>query len=187
MDGQNLTFDDCCFDLVISLNVLEHIPNPNKYLQECYRVLRTGGIGFFSWYPVWSGATGHHVHPDMVGRMSKKLGIVTPDYSMDGSSIPFWGHLLFDAPDMLSFLVEEKQYHPDLAKWMRHYIYNGMDLNRWFWRDVWYSFQHIAWDIMEVEHRRKTSIAPEIASQLQRKYGLVDDFEICGAKIIVRK
>lgn len=187
MDGQNLTFDDNSFDLVVSLNVLEHVPNPAKYLQECYRVLRLGGIGFFSWYPVWSGATGHHVHPDMVSRMAQKLNVDRPHYSLDGSSIPFWGHLIFSASEMLSFLVEEKKYDPALAAWMKDYTYYGKDLNRWFWRDVWRSFKSTGWNIMELEHRGSPLMTPKISSKLKLKYGFVDGFKICGAKIIVRK
>jgi ubiquinone/menaquinone biosynthesis C-methylase UbiE len=187
MDGQNLTFEDNSFDLVISLNVLEHVPNPAKYLQECFRVLRSGGYGYFSWYPVWSGATGHHVHPDMVSRTSQKLGLQPPNYRLDGTSIPYWGHLLFSANEMLSFLVEEKQYHPVLAAWMKDYIYNNHDLNRWFWRDIWRLFPTLNWNLVKVEHRGKKLIDSLTLNQLQRKFGITDDFEICGACIIVRK
>jgi ubiquinone/menaquinone biosynthesis C-methylase UbiE len=187
MDGQNLSFEDGSFDLVMSLNVLEHVPNPAKYLQECHRVLRSGGYGYFSWYPIWSGATGHHVHPDMVSRTAQQFGLEPPNYHLDGTSIPFWGHLLFSPKEMLSFLVEEKQYHPTLAEWIKNYIYCHHDLNRWFWRDVWRSFQSITWDLVEVEHRGHQLIDSPTLNQLQRKYGITDDFQICGATIIVRK
>ena len=187
MDGQNLSFDDGSFDLVISFNVLEHVPNPAKYLQECYRVMRPGGRGFFNWYPLWSGATGHHVHPDMVSKEACQLGIELPVYSLDGTSIPFWGHLLFSAREMLSFLVEERQYDPNLAKWMKDYIYCGQDLNRWFWRDVWRSFQNLDWNVVQVHHRGLMTIDAQTLTKLQRKYGVTDDFAISGAKIIVQK
>lgn len=187
MDGQNLAFDDCSFDLVISLNVLEHVPNPAQYLRECYRVMRPGGYGFFSWYPLWSGATGHHVHPDMVINHSQKLGLKPPHYSLDGTSIPFWGHLLFSAQEMLDFLINERQYALELAQWMRDYIYYGKDLNRWLWRDVWRSFQALNWQIVEQNYREKHPLDSQTFSKLQQKYGVVDNFQICGATIIVQK
>lgn len=187
MDGQNLTFDDCSFDLVISLNTLEHVSNPAKYLQECYRVLRPGGFGYFSWYPLWSGATGHHIHPDMVSRMAQKLGLASPGYSLDGNSIPFWGHLLLSPEEMRSFLLEEKKYDSALVQWMINYIYYSNDLNRWFWRDVRRSFKNLAWDFVEENHRANQSVPPEILHQLIQKYGIRDDFQISGARIIVRK
>lgn len=43
MDGANLTFPDNSFDLVIASDVLEHIENEAKALQEWKRVLRPGG------------------------------------------------------------------------------------------------------------------------------------------------
>ncbi len=187
MDGQNLSFDDDSFDLVISLNVLEHVPNPAQYLHECYRVMRPGGYGFFSWYPLWSGATGHHVHPDMVISKAKKLGLTAPRYSLDGTSIPFWGHLLFSASEMLDFLVEQRQYPLKLAEWMRDYIYYGDDLNRWLWRDVWRSFQALNWQIVDQSHRGQQHLDAQTIDKLQQKYGIADNFQICGATIIVQK
>lgn len=187
MDGQKLSFADCSFDLVISLNVLEHVPNPSQYLTECYRVMRPGGYGFFSWYPLWSGATGHHIHPDMVAKKSYDLGLQSPRYSLDGTSIPFWGHLLFSDQKMLDFLINEQQYHPKLAEWMRHYIYNGKDLNRWLWRDVWRSFQALEWNFIEANHRGEQPIDASTLRKLVQKYGVVDNFQICGATIIVQK
>lgn len=187
MDGQQLSFAPETFDVVISLNVLEHVPDPSRYLQECWRVMRPGGYGFFSWYPLWSGATGHHVHPDMVNNHAQRLGVTAPLYRLDGTSIPFWGHLLFSPQEMLDFLSDRLHYPPSLAQWMRDYIYYGQDLNRWLWRDVWRSFQPLDWNITTVEHRGENSPDAATLKQLQHKYGVVDSFQICGAKIIVQK
>lgn len=48
---------DCTFDLVLSTQVLEHVADPERYLLECFRVLRPGGSlvlsthGLMYWHP----------------------------------------------------------------------------------------------------------------------------------------
>jgi len=44
VDFQNLCFKDGSFDAVISDQVLEHLTDPPKAINESYRVLRPGGI-----------------------------------------------------------------------------------------------------------------------------------------------
>jgi ubiquinone/menaquinone biosynthesis C-methylase UbiE len=41
--GESLTFKDNYFDYVMSLQVLEHVPNPEAVLRELFRVLQPGG------------------------------------------------------------------------------------------------------------------------------------------------
>ncbi|HEY8019699.1 MAG TPA: class I SAM-dependent methyltransferase [Thermoanaerobaculia bacterium] len=43
-----LTFADARFDLVLSLDVFEHVPEVGRALAECHRVLRPGGSLLFS-------------------------------------------------------------------------------------------------------------------------------------------
>ena len=42
-DAQSLPFPDDCVDHVLLLDVLEHLPAPDRCLSEIYRVLRAGG------------------------------------------------------------------------------------------------------------------------------------------------
>lgn len=42
-DVMNLSYPDASFELVVSNDVMEHIPDPARALQECFRVLKPGG------------------------------------------------------------------------------------------------------------------------------------------------
>lgn len=44
-DGRKLPFDDASFDIVLSSNVLEHVPDLGALYQEFERVLKPGGYG----------------------------------------------------------------------------------------------------------------------------------------------
>ena len=43
-NAENLPFEDNSFDAIYICWVLEHVTNPQKIIDQCYRVLRKGGI-----------------------------------------------------------------------------------------------------------------------------------------------
>ncbi len=43
-DGRRIPFEDSCFDTVLSIQVLEHTPEPQRLLNEMARVLRPDGL-----------------------------------------------------------------------------------------------------------------------------------------------
>jgi len=47
-DAVNLQFEDNSFDVVICSQVYEHVPSPEKMMEEIFRVLVPGGICYFS-------------------------------------------------------------------------------------------------------------------------------------------
>ena len=47
-DGKKMPFEDASFDVVISTEVLEHVSDPDAYLMEVKRVLKPGGMFFFT-------------------------------------------------------------------------------------------------------------------------------------------
>jgi ubiquinone/menaquinone biosynthesis C-methylase UbiE len=59
-DGSRLPFPDGSFDLVLSHSVIEHVVEAERYLRECFRVLRPGGGLYLSTQPYLS-LTGCHL------------------------------------------------------------------------------------------------------------------------------
>jgi SAM-dependent methyltransferase len=57
-DGNRLPLADGTVDVAFSSNVLEHVPDPGRFLDEMVRVTRPGGLIYLSytaWYSPWGG------------------------------------------------------------------------------------------------------------------------------------
>jgi SAM-dependent methyltransferase len=50
-DAVRLPYEDCTFDVVLSVGVLEHLPRERESLSEVSRVLRPGGLSFDFFLP----------------------------------------------------------------------------------------------------------------------------------------
>ena len=48
IDMQNILFEDDSFDVVVHSDTLEHVPNSLRALEECYRILKSNGVMFFT-------------------------------------------------------------------------------------------------------------------------------------------
>jgi len=57
-DGNKLPIPDGIADVTFSSNVLEHVPAPDRFVDELIRVTRPGGllyVSFTAWYSPWGG------------------------------------------------------------------------------------------------------------------------------------
>ncbi len=52
-DGKHMPFSTNTFDCVFATEVLEHVPDPDIYLSEVFRVLKNGGLFFFTTPFLW--------------------------------------------------------------------------------------------------------------------------------------
>lgn len=73
-DATALPFEDNCFDIVVSTQVAEYVPNVAKFCSEVFRVLKPGGRALIL-ATDWEGVCWHSEHPD---RMEKILKAFAP-------------------------------------------------------------------------------------------------------------
>lgn len=59
-DAMNLPYRDQLFDLAVSQNAFEHIPDPLLALDELLRVVKKGGVIYLTFDPIWTSDTGSH-------------------------------------------------------------------------------------------------------------------------------
>jgi len=62
-DAERLPFKDETFDLILLLDVIEHMVNPEMTISECFRALRKGGLICINFPPYCSALGGHLILP----------------------------------------------------------------------------------------------------------------------------
>lgn len=134
MDGMALTFPNSSFDLVISANVIEHVPQPDRFISEASRVLKPNGIAYIETAPIWTSCRGHHVMEGMV-RENCPLEV---NFRDDGTIIPDWSHLTHDRAQMRQQLAGKLL--PETIDYILWYVYDSGDLNKWPWKRIKESF-----------------------------------------------
>jgi ubiquinone/menaquinone biosynthesis C-methylase UbiE len=61
MDAQKTALKSSSFDIAVSINAFEHIPDPELALLEMIRILKPGGYAFISFIPVFFCDEGSHM------------------------------------------------------------------------------------------------------------------------------
>lgn len=120
-DLQNLSFADAAFDFILTFDVLEHVPDHRKVLQECRRVLAPGGAMLMT-VPFMSGTDKNVLRARLTGSGDVEH-ILPAQYhgnplSADGSLVfnDFGWELLDDAratgfdPAIVHFWSDEYAY-----------------------------------------------------------------------------
>ncbi|MGA8047789.1 MAG: class I SAM-dependent methyltransferase [Dermatophilaceae bacterium] len=128
--GLELPIAAGAFDLTLSSNVLEHVPEPERMADEMVRVTRPGGLVYLSWTPWLSPWGGHETAPwHYLGgrragdRYARRHGHRPKNdfghslFACSASRMVRWAQVraacgLIDPPTVLP------RYHPDWAHWM---------------------------------------------------------------------
>jgi SAM-dependent methyltransferase len=124
-DGNCLPFPDGVADLTFSSNVLEHVPDPRRFLDESVRVTRPGGLvylSFTAWYSPWGGhetSPWHYVGGQRAARRYERRNRRPPG-NLFGTSL-FACHVgptlrMVEARRDIEVVDAVPRYYPD---WMR--------------------------------------------------------------------
>lgn len=175
MDGMQLQFPDQSFDLVISANVIEHVPDPTKFIREAARVLKPNGVCYLETAPLWSGPRGHHVMESMIAQNCPQEA----NFRDDGSVIPHWSHLTLDRNQLAELLRQKLQ--PETCDYIIQLVYDSTVLNRIPWRNILKSLEEAfpfnsitPWD----QHHENEEYRPQ---------DNLDDYSVYGFHALGRK
>lgn len=185
-DINHLPFDDETFDKIILSEVLEHISDDERALQEVYRVLKKGGVLALT--------VPNHDYPffwDPLNKIREVLGL--GHFSKDRG---FWGgiwamHLRLYFPDEIKTLVEKTGFKIEEIKALTHYclpfnhnilyffkqVHNRVPLPK----GIYDSMDKFAWETRD-EKRRRVSLSPiplamKVINAVDKKNDSFNDLE----------
>jgi arabinofuranan 3-O-arabinosyltransferase len=126
-DGNQLPLADGVVDVAFSSNVLEHVSDPARFLEESIRVTRPDGIiylSFTAWYSPWGGhetAPWHFLGGHRAARRYERLR-GRPPGNLFGSSL-FACHVgptlrLARTNPRVEVVAALPRYYPDWMRWL---------------------------------------------------------------------
>jgi len=187
-DARHLQYENNSFNILVSLNVFEHIQDFAKALSEFYRILEPGGIVISQFAPVWSSPFGHHLWLDYDNRL----------FTYENINIDPFLHLLKPKGEIISQLLSTNSIlSEDSAEQIADYMLFSSDQNRLMLSDYENLFHESAFEIMSL---RKIQSLPQTGIKFLSKISIqhwdelrmmypkyYNDFSYDGLQILLRK
>ena len=178
------------FDLVFGLSIIEHIPRPDRFLEEVYRVLAPGGLALFEGFPLWSSPLGHHLWVADWGGPYK--GKTSASYLFTGVSrvassnpVPDWAHLLMEQTELEEYLARQSLPATDIAC-ISDWIYRADDINRLSTTELTRAYTTSGLMVQEAITRRVDVPQPTL-QRLRDRHGEGCDFGVSGLTYVLAK
>lgn len=183
-------FEPGSFDLVFGLSIIEHIPRPDRFLEEVHRVLRPGGLALFEGFPLWSSPLGHHLWVascggPYTGKTSASY-LFTPLAGVPSTNpVPDWGHLLMGPQELTASLADRSLPAADIAC-IIHWIYEAGDINRLSTAEITRAYSTSPLVVRETVTRRVDVPQPTL-QRLRQRHGEGSDFGVSGLVYVLAK
>jgi SAM-dependent methyltransferase len=175
VDGLELTkhFEPNSFDVVFGLSIIEHIPNPKRFIEQVHYVLKPGGLAYFEGYPLWSSPKGHH------------LWVASWAGTVSSNPVPDWGHLLLSEEELKDHLRDQSIPESDITC-IAHWIYASDEVNRLSLTEISDAYTDSGLTTIEANVQR-CEVPEGILHQLRQKCGDGIDYGISGITYVLRK
>lgn len=178
-DGCDLPFKDESFDAILSVATLEHVDDLDKFLRECHRVLKPGGVFYTKFSPIWSCGIGHHLCA-VAGKKEARF------WKPGKNPLPDFCHLVWSPDEMRAFLssgpCDDRLIEPIIS-----WVYDSKDISRRFLEDYIRSFRQSPLKQMVLNLIRLYPPPPDVLAQLQSKYGAEREFGCQGIEAVFQK
>jgi len=192
VNGLELTqhFTPNSFDVVFGLSIIEHIPNPMRFIEQVSYVLKPGGLAYFEGNPLWSSPKGHHLWVASWG--GNYMNKTSANYlfsefagTVSSNPVPDWGHLLFTEEELRDHLRDQSIHEPDIDC-IVHWIYASDEVNRLSFSEISEAYTNAGLTTLEANVQRD-DVPEEILQILRQKYGDGNDYGIFGITYVLRK
>ncbi|MFX0200865.1 MAG: class I SAM-dependent methyltransferase [Candidatus Hodarchaeota archaeon] len=157
-DGADLPIKKNSFDIIIMYDVIEHLPQANRVLEECKRVLKSNGLLYIQFGPPWLNPYGGHLYAYI--------------------HIP-WCHLIFSEKTIINVLKKSKSSSPITE--INHTITQFQNLSRMTIRRFRKIIDEI--DFEEIFYEEKFSHKVSFL----RFFPLVKEFFVSNVSCIMKK
>jgi len=175
-DGCDLPFKDNSFDAILSVATLEHVNNLKKFMNECYRVLRPGGLFYTKFSPIWACGIGHHVYAVADHKEARF-------WKPGKNPLPDFSHLIWSPEEMRSFLhsgpCDERLIEPIIS-----WVYESRDINRCFLEEYISVFKKSPLKQLVLNLINLYQPSEDILAQLEARHGRNHDFSCQGIEAV---
>lgn len=112
--------EDESVDIVVGLEVLQHLLDMRSFFAEFKRVLKKGGAALLHGYPMWTSPLGHN------------LWIEDKFYFNDEKYNPLqpWEHLTLKNTEDVKISLKENGYQEEDGDIVANWLFKGMEINR---------------------------------------------------------